>query len=118
MKKIFFFTAIAILVIVSCTKDKGDLAINPYLNCDTIHYSTDIAPLISFNCSTNPGCHISGFPNGDLTSHAGIVLKIQSGAFYDKALGPNRYMPFGGPLLSDSLVAVLQCWVNQGYPNN
>lgn len=118
MKKVLFFTILSFILFFSCTKDVGKLAINPYANCDTMSYTNDIAPIISANCSTTPGCHITGFTNGDFTSYGGIIPKIQSGAFFNRVLGPSRDMPDGGPVLADSLVQKLQCWINQGYPNN
>ena len=118
MKKLLFLAVVAFIFVNSCTKDKGDLAINPYLNCDTISYLTDVAPLISANCSTTPGCHLTSGVAPDFTTYAAVKARVDNGIFYTRALGPNRNLPDGGPYLADSLVHVLQCWVNQGALNN
>ena len=118
MKKLLLFGGLAFIFVYSCTKDKGNLAINPYLNCDTISYLQTVAPLIDANCSTTPGCHLTSGVAPDFTTYAAVKARVDNGIFYTRALGPNRNMPDGGPYLADSLVHVLQCWVNQGALNN
>lgn len=118
MKKIFLITAITVVTIASCTKDKGDLAINPYLNCDTIHFSQTVAPIISQFCSTTPGCHVPSGVGPDYTTYAGLKIKLDAGVFQNRIFNLRDMPQTPNPPLADSTLQKLQCWVNQGYPNN
>ena len=111
MNKIIFL-AIFPLMILSCSKDK----VIPYsgVNCsDEISFSEDLLPLINQNCT---GCHNN--QNGySLTNYDNI--STNSKAIIGAMRGNNyQLMPKGGPMLPDSLIEIMECWVNQGKLNN
>lgn len=120
MIKFFLRYAIAILLFTtfklstSCTKEKVPVV---DLNCaDTISFATQIAPLISNNCTS---CHNTGNSTGytftnhtNISSNAADILKALRGE------GGFQLMPQGGPALNDSLIQQFSCWINQGTLNN
>jgi hypothetical protein len=120
MKKLIFAgIAIAILAAASCSKDKA-LAPNDTITvCDSVGgytYALHAKQILDVYCATDY-CHGAVGYNKDVQLHSYTTAKD---AFEHKdALcsmqGQCTPMPAAG-LLSDSLVAVLECWQNNGYP--
>jgi hypothetical protein len=61
-------------------------------------------------------CHGVNSSRGDYTSYNNISLVLQSGAFEVQVL-ETRQMPQDGTL-PDSILATLQCWAENGFPEN
>jgi hypothetical protein len=118
MKKItLYFTSIVLGALVifgttQCSKDKvPEVTSN---NCsDTIRFSTQIMPLIQNNCIS---CHDAGLQAPALTNHAEISANATQ--IYNSLNGQPVLMPSGGPALADSLIQQMNCWIQQGKPNN
>jgi hypothetical protein len=118
MKKYLFTSCIVLLFfILSCKKESGGGGSDGgvQINCSTVTFSGNIAPLIASRCATS-GCHDASSTNGPgpLINHASIFasrLSIQS------AVNANR-MPQGGPALSAEDKARIKCWIDAGAPNN
>lgn len=114
MKKYFLpvsFVGLSLVLIFSCKKDKVITA------CDsnaTVHFSTQIMPMIQANCIS---CHDTGMTAPILTGHANIssnailILNSLNGAGV-------QLMPSGGPALNDTLISQFSCWISQGKQNN
>ena len=77
-------------------------------------FSADVAPIISNNCATT-SCHNS-------TAVGGVVLqtydqikskvdRINQRVLIDKTMPPNGQ-------LTASELAIIQCWISSGAPNN
>ena len=106
---IFLFT---ILLLASCKKDP--IAIGN-VDCNTVTYSSTIAPLLTTSCNTS-GCHNAGSNKGDLTTYAKVSEYVNNGTFKKEVL-TDQSMPTSGPLTSEQLGQV-QCWLDSGAPNN
>ncbi len=84
---------------------------------NTPAFTTQIKPIIDANCG---GCHSTQYKAGgiELTSYALISAESKKSKF----MGAVRHlagfdpMPKKAPKLSDSVLQVLQCWVDGGSP--
>lgn len=119
MKRILIFPVLAIMaltMVVSCKKDKvSGPVVDP--NCpDTIHFSTQIFPMMDNNCT---GCHDSGNSTGyTITNHTNISANADAILDAMKATNGFQLMPQGGPALHDTLIQQFSCWISQGKQNN
>lgn len=116
MRFLFFIISILLFGLSSCKKDKvPTIEIDP--NCiDTVSFQSSILPMIENNCLS---CHFSGNSTGyTFTNHTNI--STNANAMLNSMRGEAGYaqMPDGLPPLSDSLVQLFKCWVNQGKLNN
>ena len=121
MKKYIKTVVASVLVasaIQSCTKaNVTDYTVD---NCsDTIHFATEILPLMVQNCATS-GCHDAGTQAAgyDLTTHASISGSASIVLSAIRWEGGTVPMPQGNPQLADSLVNKFSCWINQGKLDN
>ena len=115
MKKstfLIFLLFAGLIIVTSCKKDDDG---GTSLDCTTITYSSDIAPLIASKCST-AGCHDAGSVVGDYTTYAGIETKAKNGDM-EKAVITDKTMPKSGTL-SQTELDKIQCWLDAGAPNN
>ena len=105
-----------LLIFCSCKKDKAEFYSNA--NCsDTVSFNDEILPLIQNNCA---GCHDN--QNGySLTNHANISSNSSAiiGAMRNSGY---KLMPRDGfnigYALPDSVIQLVECWINQGKNNN
>lgn len=113
------FCLAGLLVISGCLVDKGDL-VDPVSQdfCDSIQvtYDDTIKALIDQSCAFT-GCHASGFQSGDFTSYSSMsAYGALDGRMAARVIDENpSSMPPGNPL-PDSVKAIFQCWINDGYP--
>jgi hypothetical protein len=111
----YLIVLISMFTLFSCSKDKvtGDVPY-PEVQCaDTVSFNKDVLPIIQNNCT---GCHDN--QNGfTFTNHSNISLNYAAIVGSMKGVG-YQLMPLGGPALPDSVIKKVQCWVNQGMPNN
>ncbi len=85
--------------------------------CTPVSFSRDINPIIQQNCAIS-GCHNNGFANGDFTLYSDLKVKVDNGSFHNSVIDFNApKMPPAGKL-PDAQLNLLQCWLNQGAPNN
>ncbi len=117
MKKKLVLIAICIpIIFVACKKgDSPAPGGGGTVDCSTVKFSSTILPLISSKCATS-GCHDATSSNGPgpLTNYAQIFASRTS---IVAAVSANR-MPQGGPPLSDTEKATLNCWISANAPNN
>jgi len=115
--RLLVLLTIAIFIFAGCYYDKEDLLYSGAADCTTISakYSTDVAPLINSKCSYS-GCHDAG------SAAAGLVLEnhtqtaAAAGGIKQRCL-IDKNMPPGSPLTANEM-AILQCWIDAGTPNN
>ncbi len=98
-----------ILVCISCSKDQTE----PPLPClDNPSFDLEIKSIFLNNCS---GCHQTG------NATSGIILEdfssINSNLSHSMEEIINGTMPLSGPLDS-TLISSLNCWIENGAPNN
>ena len=104
----------------SCVKDIGPLPTKKTVAfCDSLNvkYSTDISMIMTTYCSTKSSCHGTAASAGDFTSYAGLQPYANNGSLRDRVLVV-KDMPQGGPILADSLLQKIDCWLQKGFPNN
>lgn len=85
--------------------------------CDSlsVKFATDITPIIQVNCAIT-GCHDGTSAPGNFTTYAGIKAKVDDGKLRSRVL-TIKDMPPVGPL-PDSSLQKIECWINDGAPNN
>lgn len=112
-KKLLLLSSFVLLFFFSCKKDKNKLT----PTCDGSHptYNSAIRSIINSNC-TSSGCHNSGSSRGDFTTYSGIAPYLNNGSFKREVL-TDQTMPKRDNL-SQSELNSIQCWVNDGYPEN
>ena len=120
--RLFVFILLILVGIFSCKKDKGTVPNGPKLtSCDTTTittYTNYVASILATNCNLS-GCHDNGSGNGDFTTYAGIMLKVNSGAFKTRVLDlkdmPASYSS-GPTVLDDCTLFRLKRWIEAGSP--
>ena len=104
----------------SCVKDIGPLPTKITVAfCDSLNvkYSTDINQIMITYCATKASCHGTGASAGDFSTYGGVQPYASDGELRDRVL-VQKDMPQGGPLLADSLLQKIDCWLQKGFPNN
>lgn len=106
MKSLPFLLSAGLIVIslVACKKSQ-----KVTVNCDgsTPTYNSYVKGIVNSNCTS---CHSS------YSTYAGLSAITSNGKF-EKEVLINQTMPDGGSLTQDELNK-LQCWVNNGFPEN
>ena len=117
MRKVVTILSLVLLT-TSCLKDKTE----PLGPCTTIiSYTNDIRPIIESSCKTQTGpgtgCHDQWIDN-----FSGIKGYIdaeiwQNEIFNDKTM-PVMPNTWGIDSLTSDEIQTMQCWIDQGYPEN
>ncbi|MBL0316874.1 MAG: hypothetical protein IPP69_14355 [Flavobacteriales bacterium] len=111
--KVSMVICLAMSILISCKKESSKKT----PTCDGSHptYNSAIKSIINGNCNSS-GCHNAGSSNGDFTSYSGLAPYLNNGSFKREVL-TNQTMPENGSLSQTQLNSI-QCWVNDGYPEN
>jgi len=120
-----FFAMLIMEMVSSCTYDKSDEP-QPEVPevCDTLNvsYSTDIMPIIMFNCAISFGCHVSGgSAPGDFMSYADLKAKADNGTLKNRVVVSKNMPPTyseGPTALADSSIQKIDCWIKDGALKN
>ncbi|MBK9448428.1 MAG: hypothetical protein IPN95_03230 [Bacteroidetes bacterium] len=78
-------------------------------------WNGEVFEIVAATC-LGSSCHGSGSSRGDFNSYAGIEPYLLDNSFEISVL-QNRTMPQNGTL-PDSSLAALQCWLENGFPEN
>ncbi|MBL0310193.1 MAG: hypothetical protein IPP77_11100 [Bacteroidetes bacterium] len=120
----YFLAVITALVLAfwapSCTKDKTGIPPLPY-NCDSISYSLNIKVILDVHCNQPQGsCHdITGAESAVIMDNYGDAksgFETRGALCTIKQISGCLPMPDNEPKLEDSVINIIQCWVNNGYP--
>ncbi len=103
----------------SCTYEKRPPAM-PSMACDTLMptYANEVKPVIDMNCSY-AGCHSAGASIGDFTHYSSMKSRLDGGQFETRVLFIKDMPPpyASGPKeLSTDELNLLECWLQNGYP--
>jgi hypothetical protein len=100
------FLWVGVILIFACSKSKLKTP-----QCDGSHptYTSTIKAIIDANC-TSSNCH-PGY-----STYSGLNVAIQTGDFKREVI-TNMTMPKNKDLTQDQLNKI-QCWVENGYPEN
>ncbi|MCB9234822.1 MAG: hypothetical protein H6581_24425 [Bacteroidia bacterium] len=114
MKPILPFSvlAMALLGLISAC---GSSSLTPKCDGSTPTYTTEIQPIIESKCNGS-GCHNAGSSAGDWTTYAKLKPILNNGRFESTVL-VQQTMPLGSQL-SQSQLNALQCWADNGFPEN
>ncbi len=127
--KWFGILLLAAGVLYACSRDE----LIPPEACETMTptYEGNIKDIINQTCAYS-GCHdgSGGIGPGDYTSFAGLEPELLSGNFTDRVLSqrnnPSRGMPPNKSVypesqqddLSPIQLEIIQCWIQNGFPEN
>jgi hypothetical protein len=113
-----FCCFLAVLFITGCDKKVAKQAVvaPAAIKCDTIEFNKNIKPIIDLKCAT-PGCHVSTFTSADFTGYSGLNAKVTGGQFKNRVFSASAPMPPSGKLPQNQL-DIIQCWLDNGAPNN
>jgi cytochrome c553 len=114
-KSITVFSTIVFSFLLSCQKKENLPTSNPTTtptDCDTISYQTDIAPLMSANCTS---CHNANQASAgiNLSTYANVSKYATSSL---NAINDGSMPPAGK--LSADIIKKFSCWISQGKLNN
>ncbi len=102
------------LFLISC----GGTKLEPTCDGSQPTYDNEISPIIMATCSSTSSCHGSGASNlrGEITSYSEIFVLLENGKFQKRVL-EKQTMPKGTTLTQEQ-INTIQCWVDNGYPEN
>ena len=112
------FSTISLLTFSSCLKDKTI----PLGECGVeVSYAVEIRPIIESSCKTQAGAG-TGCHDAWIDDYSGIQGQINSGNWQNEVF-VERTMPeipndWGIDSLSQDEIKTMQCWIEQGYPEN
>ncbi len=122
MRNLIFISGIALAIgLASCHKDKAAPTPEP-TPCDSIQvsFANDIQPIFDNNCNTG-SCHSStGQADGRVyVNHGQIAADAEVCYSAMNHEAGFTAMPLGNPTkLPDSLLNKMNCWIQDGKPNN
>lgn len=129
-KRLFAPVLLCAVLLYSCTADKIELengvvpvdttsvdTTDTIAAVDTCNFSTYVQPIINDNCAFS-GCHGSGSANGDFTNYGGIKAKVDDNGKFEKRVIIDSDMPPSSGLSSQAEKDLIQCWLDNGAPNN
>jgi len=103
--------------LTSCLKEKTVPIASTTDGCFEQSYTYNIRPIIETSCKTQAGigCH-----DAWIDEYTPIASYISSGVWYTEIF-VDKTMPvmpniWGIDSLSDAELTVMQCWIDQGYP--
>ncbi|MCB0396974.1 MAG: hypothetical protein KDD36_09990 [Flavobacteriales bacterium] len=93
----------------ACKKDKK----TPVCDGSMPTYNTEISVIIQSSCMGS-SCHGAGSKHGEWTSYTNLKPQLDNGGFKKYVL-EKQSMPKGSSLSQEQL-NMIQCWVDNGYP--
>lgn len=116
LKACTFLLLCSVLYLGSCTDDTVDPGEVTDVNCDAENfvYNNDLSALIETKCQ---GCHVTGGQSFPLTNYAELKVYLDNGLFDIEVFSDASRMDDWGNLTAEE-VAQLQCWYDDGYPEN
>ena len=121
IKTLILILSTGCLLFPSCTKDKtAPKPVDP-ISCSTVSYTDDIRPIIESSCKTQAGtgtgCHDSW-----IDDYSAIKGRIDNGSWQNRVLSsmdmPLMPNSWGIDSLTSDELQSMQCWIDQGYPEN
>lgn len=117
MKNIGILLTISTLFLMACESTKVPV---PEFDCEVERtYLADVELIIQTNCAYS-GCHVQGTPGiSDYSNYNNLVGAIESGIFENRVLETRTMPPANAPgpdELTDDEIEILNCWIEQGYP--
>lgn len=92
------------------------------IDCSSVNYTYDMEAkaIIDATCAYS-GCHVSGFSDGDFSNYNGMLSRLENESIAERVLN-DRDMPpnyADGPTsLTEEQFEIINCWIQNGYPEN
>ena len=116
---LIFFISLIALFVSGCYYDNEQLLYPAPAagSCSSISakFSTDVAPIISSKCAT-AGCHNAASAAGGTVLETFAQISAKAVRIRQRCIVEKTMPPGGG--LSTSEIAILNCWISSGIPNN
>ena len=123
MKIRFYLACLTLFIFSSCANDKLD----PFadISCNTtdpVTYYLQIKPIIDASCAYS-GCHdgVSDAPN-NYGTYAGMQVAINNNAIFNRVITSLNTAASMPPSTETALeveeLRLIQCWINDGHPEN
>jgi|RhiMetdeSRZDD1v2_1073273.scaffolds.fasta_scaffold12202_5 uncharacterized membrane protein len=115
--KLLFFFMVLIMFAAGCYYDKGEfLYPGSKTDCSTVNAAFgNVKSIMASKCATS-GCHNTASAAGAVVLETYDQVKAKSDRIKQRCI-VEKTMPPGTPL-SAAEIAILQCWINSGTPNN
>ena len=107
---------ITLVVILNVVAIAGACKKKPQCDGSNPTYTATIKSIIDSNCNSS-GCHNSGSGNGVFTTYTGLKPYLDNGSFKRSVL-EDQTMPEGSAKLSKDELNKMQCWSENGFPEN
>ncbi len=107
-----FLAFLCVGLTFACNKDNDndDPSCNPT-------YDAEIKAIVDNSCAT-VGCHTTNFAHGDFTSYENMLEHLEHGDIYEYVVTEQTMPPDYALPLSDEDFELLQCWLDNEYPEN
>jgi hypothetical protein len=105
----------SMLLLICYSSCKKDLERVP-CNGTNPTWTSKIEEIVVTSCVSS-SCHGTSAPGPDYTTYANLKSTLLNGQFESRVL-EIRDMPNDGTTLPDSTLAALQCWAEDGFPEN
>ena len=121
--KLFYYLFVAgALMISACNTDMLPEPTPPVCDMIEITYDDGMRELIDQACAYS-GCHTVSFPQGDFSTYDGLFSRLDNGKFKEEVIDqrtmPPEYSPAGRPKeLTEEEMALIECWIENNYPEN
>lgn len=104
---------VTIVLVISCKKSKK---LTPSCDGSKPTYNNGIKPIIDNNCMGS-SCHVAGSPYGNFTTYNGLAPYLSGSNLFKRDVLDQQIMPKNNNLSQDDLNKI-QCWADNGYPEN
>ena len=111
MKNLSILIVLSLLLFTNCKKKSKNNSIT--CNGTTPKYNNTIKNLFNSNCTP---CHAAGGSNTDYSTYQKLSPILTNGKFKQQVI-TDRSMPTNGTI-SDSDLSTIQCWIDNGFPEN
>lgn len=115
MRKIKPVSYLLLIVLPACKKEQATPVSTGTQKCAT--YTGDIASIIENKCAIS-GCHNAGSHLGDFTTYGEVKERADNGRIRQNVFELKIMPPASAEKLTDAEKEKLQCWLDDGAPQN
>lgn len=118
MRKTLLIISAVALVAFACSKENEEDLSDTCGTAD-VSYASDVSQILTSNCTS---CHNQQSASGGVMLHdyENVKVHAESGSLLGSIKHEAGYsnMPQGQEKLPECNIAIIEAWVNDGYPNN
>lgn len=121
MKKTILLSIIAFVGLLSCKEDKASPIPDNSGDCFPMSYTYNIRPIIETSCKTQEGpgtgCHDAWIDDYSKIEKTINDQRWTNAIFVEMDM-PQIPNEFGIDSLTEAELEMMQCWIDQGFPEN